>query len=338
MKYFIVVMLVVLLCVGCSNVTAQASEYEVYDDVGHSIVSLANSEDGQKDRAEVFYNLTDNDYTKRGLTIGSSIGQLFEAYKGETAIANSDMLISFKDFDEFKDGFTLHGYSLMFGTIYTDKGPLTLSACVKEMGLEEVYKYVEDNGFAMNYIYYEVEDDTVQSIEIAYLKYPKQGEEDDYAANTESSNPESTQVRAEKVANLIGWSLTDAQQWAEENGLQIKIEKEYNDSFEVNRVISQDIQPDSRMPEVGSYLTITVSLGHDESTFVDLPDFMFMTMVEIQSWASEKYMTNIRMTTEYSDTVLTGDVIRFEINDTITGNQVRRDAQITVIISKGPET
>jgi beta-lactam-binding protein with PASTA domain len=42
---------------------------------------------------------------------------------------------------------------------------------------------------------------------------------------------------------------------------------------------------------------------------------MSMTRQEIDAWAAENFMTKVRITTEYSDTVEAGRVIRFEIND-----------------------
>ena len=48
-------------------------------------------------------------------------------------------------------------------------------------------------------------------------------------------------------------------------------------------------------------------------------------------------MTKVRITTEHSDEVEAGKVIRFEINDERVIDEVRRDTPIYIVVSKGPE-
>ena len=139
-----------------------------------------------------------------------------------------------------------------------------------------------------------------------------------------------------EVTDLTGWTLSDAQLWANENEVKLKTDEQYNDSFEDGEVISQDIPPGETMKK-GGFLTLTVSLGHDLSVMLPLPDLMSMTMEEVEAWADSNYMTKVRITTEYSDTVPSGNVIRFEINDNTVVDEVRRDTPIYVIVSKGPE-
>jgi beta-lactam-binding protein with PASTA domain len=62
-----------------------------------------------------------------------------------------------------------------------------------------------------------------------------------------------------------------------------------------------------------------------------------MTMQEVEAWAAENYMTKVRITTEYSETVVSGQVIRYEINDDTVVDEVKRNTPIYVIVSKGPE-
>ena len=58
-----------------------------------------------------------------------------------------------------------------------------------------------------------------------------------------------------------------------------------------------------------------------------IPGFYVHDQNEIDSGA-ENFMTKVRITTEYSNTVETGKVIRFEINDDRVVNEVRRQPHI----------
>ena len=139
-----------------------------------------------------------------------------------------------------------------------------------------------------------------------------------------------------KVIDLTGWSITDARLWADENGVMLKEEETYNDQYDEGVVITQDPAPGSRVDK-GDFVNITVSLGHDLSVTLPLPDLMSMTVDQVEAWAEENYMTKVRITSEYSDTVPKGDVIRYEINDSTVVDEVRRDTPVYVIVSKGSE-
>ena len=54
-----------------------------------------------------------------------------------------------------------------------------------------------------------------------------------------------------------------------------------------------------------------VSLGHDLSVTLPLPDLMSMTKEEIEAWA-ENFMAKVRITAEHSLDVPVGRVIRYE--------------------------
>jgi serine/threonine-protein kinase len=142
--------------------------------------------------------------------------------------------------------------------------------------------------------------------------------------------------RGLEMINLVDWTENDAQLWARNNGIILQVEQEYNDEHEAGRVISQSVPEGSRIKK-GEFVKLKISLGHDLSVTLPIPDFMSMTKNEIDSWAAENFMTKVRITTEYSNTVETGKVIRFEINDDRVVNEVRRDSPIYIIISKGPE-
>jgi len=139
-----------------------------------------------------------------------------------------------------------------------------------------------------------------------------------------------------KVIDLKGWSITDARLWADENGVMLQEEEEYNDEYPENTVMYQDVEPGSKVKK-GDFIKIKVSLGHDLSVTLPLPDLMNMTVEEVEAWSKQNFMTKVRVTSEFSDTVPKGRVIRYEINDSTVVDEVRRDTPIYVIVSKGAE-
>jgi len=139
-----------------------------------------------------------------------------------------------------------------------------------------------------------------------------------------------------EVKDFTNGKLTDAQLWANENGMIITTENAYSDTVEEGYVIEQDVKPGSRIKK-GSFIKLTVSLGHDLSVTLPLPDLESMTADQVQAWADENFMTKVRITAEFSADVPSGHVIRYEINDNTVVDEVRRDTPIYVIVSKGVE-
>lgn len=140
-----------------------------------------------------------------------------------------------------------------------------------------------------------------------------------------------------EVIDLYERKLSDAQLWANQNDIILQVEKEYNDEIETDRIISQDVKPGEKIKK-GDFLRVYVSLGHDLSVTLTLPDLMNMTSEEIDKWVADNYMSKVRITTENSSTVAAGKVIRYEINDATVVDEVRRDTPIYIIISKGAST
>ena len=140
------------------------------------------------------------------------------------------------------------------------------------------------------------------------------------------------------MIDLVNRPQTEAQLWAAQNGLNLQTEEVYRDEVEAGVIISQETPAVSKVKK-GDFVYVTVSLGPDLSVTLPLPDLMNMTKSEVDAWAAENFMTKVRVTTEFSATVPEGKVIRYEINDnTVVGNEVRRDTPIYVIVSKGVDT
>jgi beta-lactam-binding protein with PASTA domain len=139
-----------------------------------------------------------------------------------------------------------------------------------------------------------------------------------------------------EVVDLTGWTENNAQLWAREHGVILQIEEQYSDEVEAGKVIAQSTPAGTKIKK-GDFIKLTVSLGYDLSVTFPIPDFMSMTKSEIEKWAADNHMTKVRITTEYSDEVEAGKVIRYEINDERVIDEVRRDTPIYIVVSKGPE-
>ena len=134
------------------------------------------------------------------------------------------------------------------------------------------------------------------------------------------------------------WALSQVQVWARENSVLIQTEQVHSDAIDADRIIAQDKEPGTRIGS-GEYVRVTVSLGPDLTVTLQLPDIMSMTMQQIEEWAAQNFLSRVRFATEFDETVPSGGVIRFEVNDdSVVGGIVRRDSPIYIIISKGPES
>jgi eukaryotic-like serine/threonine-protein kinase len=141
-------------------------------------------------------------------------------------------------------------------------------------------------------------------------------------------------TRGAKMIDLTDWPIADAQVWAADNKVKLTVEEQYNDQHDAGKIYAQDPAKGTTVKS-GSFIKVYVSLGHDLSVTLPLPDIMNMTKPEIEAWAAANFMSKIRITTEYSATVPANHVIRYEINDNTVVDDVKRNTPVYIIISKG---
>lgn len=139
-----------------------------------------------------------------------------------------------------------------------------------------------------------------------------------------------------EVKDFTGWSRADFMLWASENQVLTQIDEQYNEQVAADKIISQTI-PAGEKVKKGDFVRVALSKGPDLSVMLMLPDLMNMTNNQIEQWAAENFMTKVRITTEFSNTVPAGRVIKYEINDNTVLTEVRRDTPIYIYISKGPQ-
>jgi beta-lactam-binding protein with PASTA domain len=143
--------------------------------------------------------------------------------------------------------------------------------------------------------------------------------------------------RGVAMIDLVGRTQSEAQLWAKDKGVTLQVAEEYNDAYDAGVIFAQDVEPGTRVKK-DTFIRVSVSKGHDPAFTLTLPDMMSMTMAQVQKWAADNYMTKVRVTTAFSNTVPLDHVISYTVNDdTVTGDTVRRDSPIYVVVSKGPE-
>ncbi len=137
------------------------------------------------------------------------------------------------------------------------------------------------------------------------------------------------------VPDMLSWTKTDAQLWADENQVILRFDEEYSNDVTQGRVMSQSPQEGDSVGS-GSFVELVVSLGPNLDEKIQLPDIENMTASEVDDWATENQMTRVRVTFEESSTVEKGEVINFTVNDdTVFGDEVNRDTPIYVVYSSG---
>lgn len=140
-----------------------------------------------------------------------------------------------------------------------------------------------------------------------------------------------------EVIDFTNWTVNDVQLWAKDRSVKLQVEEKYNDQIETGKVISQSAPKGTKVNK-DDFIKLDVSLGHDLTVSLPLPDLMSMTNDEVEAWAAKNYMTKVRITTEYSDKVPSGKVISYQINDNTVVDQVTRNTPIYVVVSKGSES
>lgn len=138
------------------------------------------------------------------------------------------------------------------------------------------------------------------------------------------------------VIDFTDWTKADASLWASQNGVQLQLEEQYNDQHDEGKIFAQSVAAGQSVPK-GSFIRLTASKGHDLTVTVELPDLKSMTKDQVDAWAQQNYMAKVRVTTEFSNDVEVGRVIRFEINDNTVVDNVTRNTPVYVIVSKGKE-
>ncbi|WP_461205289.1 PASTA domain-containing protein [Clostridium sp. DL1XJH146] len=139
-----------------------------------------------------------------------------------------------------------------------------------------------------------------------------------------------------EVFDFTNWTKTDFMLWAQENEITPQTEEQYSDTVDSGKILSQSIVAGDHVKK-GDIIKVVLSTGPDMTKEFDLPDIMNMTKAQIDSWATENKMSKVRISTEFSEEVPLGEVIKYEINDDSVVDKVKRSTPIYIVVSKGVE-
>lgn len=140
-----------------------------------------------------------------------------------------------------------------------------------------------------------------------------------------------------EVPDFKGWTVNDFMLWVKQNDVLAQKEEQFSDTTDAETIISQSVAVGEQLKQ-GAIIKVTVSKGPDLSVELDMPDVKTMTKAEIEKWAEDNKMSKVRITSEFSDTVPVGKVIKCQVNDNRVVDRVKRDTPIYIVISKGPES
>lgn len=135
-----------------------------------------------------------------------------------------------------------------------------------------------------------------------------------------------------EVPDIVGIDGAEAQRTLEAKDLYAKVERAYDDTIEVGKVISQSPLANTEVQE-GDIITIVISKG-PEMVVVNVPNLLGITQADASISLKNAKLTLGKVTEEFSATVEKGLVMKQSIS---TNNRVEQGTAIDIIISKGPE-
>ena len=139
-----------------------------------------------------------------------------------------------------------------------------------------------------------------------------------------------------EMKSLIGGNLTDAQNWAIRNRVELEISREFSMEHAKDVVFAQDITEGH--VQKGAVVGIKVSDGLDPDERLTLPDFSDMDVADVSKWINDNKATNARIQREFSSTVADRAFLRVEFpNDIVNENNYSRKDIVVIYMSKGPE-
>ncbi len=133
-----------------------------------------------------------------------------------------------------------------------------------------------------------------------------------------------------EVIRVVDMKLEDAKKALEDLNLKVEIKYEENEDVEEGHVISQSVKEGTKVKS-GSTVVLTVSSGQET---IKLEDYKGKTQAEAQE-ALTKLGIQVKVTTQYSDSVETGKIIE---TNPAAGTEITKDTVVELVVSRGAET
>lgn len=132
-------------------------------------------------------------------------------------------------------------------------------------------------------------------------------------------------------------TLNEVQVWATQNHITLDTSQVYHTSIDNGYVVSQSVNEGEKIQK-GSVLSVVISKGADPEEHIEIPDFMNMTLTEIESWKDRVKASNVSIVKEFSEEVENAKTIRFTFDtEGIDEQSYRRKDKMTIVVSKGKE-
>lgn len=133
------------------------------------------------------------------------------------------------------------------------------------------------------------------------------------------------------VTNMVGWSLSDANNWASSNTVQLVVHEIY-DEAEANTVISQNVLEGESVAQKSS-IEVEVSLGFDPKAIITLPNFdESWTKTQVLTWLEENGIENFTFVNVEDETKLSGTVLSVTTPESISDYLREQAIEFTVTI------
>jgi serine/threonine-protein kinase len=189
--------------------------------------------------------------------------------------------------------------------------------------VEEAQQILEDQGLEVE-ITTEANDDQEEGI--VFDQDPERGENVDEGSTV--TLKVSAGAKAIPVPDVIGSPVDQAKLLLTAQGFTVVVEQVVDEEAPVGEVVDQDPSANDEAPR-GSEVRLFVSKGPAPR---EVPDVVGRTVAEASNLLGQAGFT-VKQTTEPSDTVPEGEVIR---TDPAAGTTQPKGATITVVVSSGP--
>ncbi len=139
----------------------------------------------------------------------------------------------------------------------------------------------------------------------------------------------------EEVPELVGQSRVKADTWAEDFKIDYDLTEVYSTEYAAGIVMEQEV-PAGEKFNSSKLFSLTVSLGPDQTTSVEIPDFTNKTKDDIIAFIDENHMVNARVS-EVDSTVPAGKYINSEFDEGVDESNYTIGDTVTFLVSKGPK-
>ncbi|MFB6983441.1 Stk1 family PASTA domain-containing Ser/Thr kinase [Streptomyces scopuliridis] len=131
-----------------------------------------------------------------------------------------------------------------------------------------------------------------------------------------------------RVPSLLGQSEQEARKRLSDAGLEVKVTRDFSDSFDRGTVMGSDPEPRARIRGNGS-VTVVISRGPE---IVEVPDLESMPLGEARRELKKAGLAAGVVTREFNDSIPQGTVIG---STPASGSEVRPDSGVALVVSKG---